>query len=67
MTFNKHSNLSGQHAFLGASKYAWLNYDEEKVADTYTNFLAAKKEPYYMTSQHAALHSDKSCQGLEKH
>lgn len=43
MTFNKHSNLSGQHAFLGASKYAWLNYDEEKVADTYTNFLAAKK------------------------
>ncbi len=41
MNFNKHSNLSGQHAFLGASKYAWLNYDTEKVIDTYTNFLFA--------------------------
>lgn len=40
MNFNKHSNLEGQHAFLGASKYHWINYSEDKVADAYTKFLA---------------------------
>lgn len=24
MNFNNHSNLEGQHAFLGASKYHWM-------------------------------------------
>ena len=43
MIFNKHSNLEGQHAFLGASKYHWLNYDEGKVADVYNKFLATQK------------------------
>nr|DAQ19088.1 MAG TPA: Protein of unknown function (DUF2800) [Caudoviricetes sp.] len=43
MNFNKHLNLDGQHAFLGASKYHWVNYDEAKVADAYAKFLAAKK------------------------
>ena len=43
MIFNKHSNLEGQHAFLGASKYHWLNYDEEKVAEVYSNYLATQK------------------------
>lgn len=43
MNFNKHSKLEGQHAFLGASKYHWINYDEAKVADSYTKFLAAQK------------------------
>ena len=43
MNFNKHSNLEGQHAFLGASKYHWINYDETKVADSYSKFLAAQK------------------------
>ena len=32
MNFNRHSNLEGQHAFLGASKYHWIFYDEAKVA-----------------------------------
>ncbi len=40
MTFNKHSNLEGQHAFLGASKYHWINYSDEKVANSYAKFLA---------------------------
>lgn len=40
MNFNKHSNLEGQHAFLGASKYHWINYSEEKVATSYSRFLA---------------------------
>ncbi len=43
MNFNKHSDLEGQHAFLGASKYHWINYDESKVADTYSKFLATIK------------------------
>lgn len=43
MNFNRHSNLEGQHAFLGASKYHWVNYSEAKLADTYANFLAAQK------------------------
>ena len=43
MNFNKHSNLEGQHAFLGASKYHWINYDEEKIAESYLNHLAAQK------------------------
>lgn len=43
MNFIKHSDLEGQHAFLGASKYHWINYDEAKVAEAYTNFLAKEK------------------------
>lgn len=43
MNFVKHSDLEGQHAFLGASKYHWINYDEAKVAEYYTNLLAKEK------------------------
>ena len=43
MNFNKHSGLEGQHAFLGASKYHWINYDENKVADAYLKFLATQR------------------------
>lgn len=40
MKFNKHSNLEGFHAFLGASKCHWLNYDDEKLVATYQNYRA---------------------------
>lgn len=43
MNFNRHGNLEGQHAFLGASKYHWVNYDEMKIADAYSKFLAVQK------------------------
>jgi len=43
MQFNAHYNLEGQHAFLGASKHHWTNYDEEKLSNSYTNFLATMK------------------------
>lgn len=43
MNFEKHSNLEGQHAFLGASKYHWINYDEEKVATAYRNHIATQR------------------------
>ena len=43
MNFNKHSNLIGQHAFLGASTYQWINYSDNKIAETYVNMLAKQK------------------------
>lgn len=43
MTFNDHSRLAGQHAFLSASKYHWINYDPDKIASAYTNFMATEK------------------------
>lgn len=43
MNFNDHSRLEGQHAFLGASQYHWINYTEEKLAERYSNFLATLK------------------------
>ena len=37
MNFNRHLDLEGRHAFLGASKYSWLNYTDEKLKETYFN------------------------------
>lgn len=42
MNFNKHSNLQGQHAFLGASRYNWLNYDDDRLRIAWQNSMAAK-------------------------
>lgn len=41
MIFNEHSELEGRHAFLSASKYHWINYDEEKMEETFRKALAA--------------------------
>ena len=35
MNFKSHSRLEGQHAFLSASKYHWVNYDDEKLINTF--------------------------------
>lgn len=43
MNFNKHFHLEGKHAFLGASKYHWINYSDEKLIENYTNHLATLK------------------------
>lgn len=40
MKWNKHSNLEGSHAFLGASTYHWINYTEEKLASVYKKRIA---------------------------
>lgn len=40
MNFNRHSEYEGQHAFLGASNYHWINYSDEKLVDTYSKHLA---------------------------
>mgnify|MGYP000870082284 CR=1 FL=1 len=35
MRFNTHSDLVGLHAFLSASKYHWINYDNDKLMSTW--------------------------------
>ncbi len=47
MNFNRHSDLKGQHAFLSASKYHWLNYDNEKLANTFLKHLAIMRGTKY--------------------
>ena len=43
MNFNDHSRLKGQHAFLSASKYHWINYDIDKLSDAYQSFQAVQR------------------------
>lgn len=43
MNFNKHYSLEGKHAFLGASKYHWVNYDNDKIAESYLKHQATLK------------------------
>lgn len=42
MIWNAHSRdvPEGAHAFLGASQYSWLNYDEDKLLTVYQNRMA---------------------------
>jgi hypothetical protein len=46
MNFNKHYDLANnhsRHAFLSPSKPAWVNYDEEKLKQSYASSVAAEK------------------------
>lgn len=43
MVFRNHSNLEGQHALLGASKYSWVNYDEAKMIQAFRSYEATKR------------------------
>ena len=43
MKFNNHYSVEGKHAFLGASKYHWINYDENKIRESYMKFQATLK------------------------
>lgn len=43
MIFNEHSkDIEGTHAFLGASKYHWINYTDEKIVKTFRNWKASE-------------------------
>lgn len=41
MIWPDHSKLKGQHAFCGASKYSWRNYDADKLIQAKINSYAA--------------------------
>ena len=43
MNFNRHSNLEGCHAFLGASKYHWIRYSDDKIIESYRKFMAVQR------------------------
>lgn len=43
MKWNKHFDLKGQHAFLGASKFHWVNYTEDRLTESYNRFTAAQR------------------------
>lgn len=55
MIFNTHSNLIGQHAFLSASKYHWINYDEDKLDRMYIAALAAQRGTELHSFAHEAI------------
>lgn len=41
MQFLAHRDLHGKHAFLSASKYSWIRYDDLKLEEVYKNHEAA--------------------------
>lgn len=43
MNFNEHFHLQGKHAFLSPSKYHWVNYDDEKLDNTYLRSMAVER------------------------
>ena len=40
MNFNRHYELEGKHAFLSASQFRWINYDEDHLRSAYERSLA---------------------------
>lgn len=53
MNFVTHSNLAGRHAFLSASNYHWINYDEDKLDRVFFTSMAAQRG----TELHALAHN----------
>lgn len=43
MNFNTHFNLRDKHAFLSPSKYHWINYDDDKLDNTYFRAMAVDR------------------------
>lgn len=42
MNFNKHYQLKDKHSFLSASKYHWINYDTDKLVQSWNTYEAAQ-------------------------
>lgn len=55
MLFNQHLDLKGQHAFLSASKYHWINYSDEKIGHAYVAHLAAVRGTELHVFAHEAV------------
>ena len=43
MIWNNHKELEGKHAFMRASNYHWVNYDQDKLIAAYNNYLATER------------------------
>jgi hypothetical protein len=55
MIFNRHLDLAGQHAFLSASKYHWINYSDEKLDRMFVAQMAAVKGTDLHNLAHEAI------------
>lgn len=57
MRFNRHTAVEGMHAFLSPSSYHWLNYDEDKLIQSYTSKKAAQRgtELHHFAAQAISL------------
>lgn len=55
MIFNSHFNLQGTHAFLSASNYHWINYDEDKLDRAFLASMAAKRGTELHEFAHRAI------------
>jgi hypothetical protein len=55
MLFNKHLDLVGQHAFLSASKYHWINYEDDKLDRAFTASMAARRGTELHLFAHEAI------------
>lgn len=66
MRFNEHSDLSGQHAFLSASSYHWLNYDEERLEERWLNAQAARRGTELHAFAHEAVRLKQKLPGNNK-
>ena len=66
-SFNRHPNLEGQHAFLSASNYHWINYSEDKVEETYSRWRAAQREPNFTHLLLIVSASGRSCPDRSRH
>lgn len=63
MIFNDHSKLAGLHAFLSASKYHWVNYDEDKLSRMYAMATAAQRGTELHDFAHRAIRLGQRLQG----
>lgn len=52
MIFNRHSELSGKHAFLSPSNHSWLNYTDQKLEARFFTVMSARRG----TDIHALAH-----------
>ena len=43
MKWNTHFDLAGKHAFLGASQWYWINYDEEHLEERWRRVSATQR------------------------
>jgi hypothetical protein len=66
MLFNNHSLLAGKHAFLGASKHHWINYDEEKLDRMFVASMAAQRGTELHAFAHEAIRLGQKLQGNSK-
>jgi lipid A disaccharide synthetase len=41
--FKDYARYAGQHSFLSASNYHWLNYDDQKLTERYLALMAASR------------------------